>query len=202
MTTGIVIAGGPSERFGVEDKALATLNGSAMLRHVVDRLAAVCDELVVNCRQEQRPAFEDVLGDVEVPIRIAVDPVQYAGPVAGLETALERVDDEVTIAIGCDAPFVSPRAFAELQETLVDGGDVDVVVPHAGGRKQPLGGVYYVDALAAAIDALGDTENASLFAILDRLEVGVVPADRLPGGERAFRNVNTRADLERVRTQE
>lgn len=198
MTTGIVVAGGRSERFGPGDKALATVDGTPMIRHVVRSLAPVCDGIVVNCRREQRSAFEATLEDVAIPLEFAIDPVPDAGPVVGLETALARVDDERACVTACDIPLVPSAALSALLDTLASESGTDAAVARVDGRTQPLCGAYAVDALAAVIDAVGSTENCSLFALLDRLEVTTVPATRLPGEERTFRNVNTRADLERL----
>ncbi|MDX1746000.1 MAG: NTP transferase domain-containing protein, partial [Halobacteriales archaeon] len=44
---GVVLAGGGSTRFGEADKLLAELDGTPLVRRVVDRLAARTDRLVV-----------------------------------------------------------------------------------------------------------------------------------------------------------
>ena len=196
MSTGIVVAGGASRRFGPGEKALATVDGSPMLRRVVDALESVADAVVVSCREAQRSAFEAALSPVEA--RFAVDPVSGGGPVVGLETACAAVDDDVALVVGCDLPLVRTATLSTLLSRL-DARPVDAVVPRVDGRRQPLCGAYRVGALEDAIDAVGDAHGCRVDALFDHLEGHAVSADRLPGGDRAFWNVNTRQDLERVR---
>ncbi|WP_255193100.1 molybdenum cofactor guanylyltransferase [Natronobeatus ordinarius] len=193
MTTGIVVAGGTSRRFGPGDKALAPVAGSPMIRHVVGALEPITDAVVVNCREGQRPAFETALSTGE-GVRFAIDRVPDSGPVAGLETACAVVDDDVAIVVGCDVPLVTTATLSSVLARL-EARPVDVVVPRVDGRRQPLCGTYRVDALEDAIDAVGDAQGCRVGALFDHLDVHAVSARRLPGGDRAFWNVNTRSDL-------
>lgn len=197
MPTGIVVAGGASRRFGPGEKALATVGGSPMLRRVVDALEPVVDAVVVNCREVQRSAFEAALSPVE-RVQFAVDPVPDGGPVVGLETACAEVDDDVALVVGCDLPLVTAPTLSSMLGRL-ESRPADAVVPRVDGRRQPLCGAYRVGALEGAIDAVGDARGCRVGALFDHLDVHAVAAGRLPGGDRAFWNVNTRSDLERVR---
>lgn len=196
MTAGIVVAGGTSRRFGPEDKALATVAGSSMLRHVVDALEPIVDDVVVNCRAIQHPTFESELSGHD-RIRFAIDPVPDGGPVVGLESACAAVNDDVALVVGCDFPLVTTTALASML-TRLESRAADAVVPWADGRRQPLCGAYRVDALEAAIDALGSVRGRRVGEVHERLVVHDVSVEELPGSDRAFWNVNTRADLERA----
>ena len=48
MRASLVLAGGRSTRFGDSDKAVAELAGTPMIRRVVDRVAGVVSEVVIN----------------------------------------------------------------------------------------------------------------------------------------------------------
>ena len=197
MTTGIVVAGGASRRFGPGEKALATVAGSSMLHRVVDRLEPIVDGVVVNCREEQRSAFEAALSDAG-QVRFAIDSVPDGGPVVGLATAIEAVDDRSALVVGCDFPLVTTAALSTIHSRL-ERHDADVVVPRVDGRRQPLCGAYRLDALAAELATPSEVRGRRLGAVLDRLDGDVLSASRLPGGNRTFWNVNTRTDLEFAR---
>lgn len=202
VTTGIVVAGGTSSRFGPEEKALATVGGTPMLRRVVDGLAPRVDRVVVNARLEQRPAFSTALADAAGSIRFAIDGEPDGGPVAGLATALDGVDGGRAVVLACDLPLVGTETLASLLDafgTVGGAAATDCVLPIVDGRPQPLCGVYAVDGVDAALDSLGTPRNRPLGELLDRLRVSTVSTSTLPAGPHSFANVNTRADLRTAR---
>lgn len=210
MTTGIVVAGGTSSRFGSGDKALATVGGSPMIRRVIDRLDPVVDRIVVNARPSQRSSFSAVVADAICPVRFAIDRPPDGGPVAGLGTALDVVEDETALVLACDLPFVQTATLSRLLGGLEndrvaiapgDGADLDCLLPLVSGRSQPLCGAYLVDPLDSAIDTLDSSRNRSFTAVLEQLNVAPIPSERLPGGAHTFENVNTRDELGVVRAR-
>ncbi|PSP45582.1 molybdenum cofactor guanylyltransferase, partial [Halobacteriales archaeon QH_10_70_21] len=58
---GVVVAGGRSTRMGDREKAVVELAGQPLVARIADRLAAVTDEFVVNCRADQREAIAAAL---------------------------------------------------------------------------------------------------------------------------------------------
>lgn len=165
--TGVVLAGGYSTRFGERDKALAPVDGDPMLVRVVRRLAAVTDTVFVNCRQDQHAAFERTLADADLSAttEFALDEVPDRGPLAGLETALERVDADLTAVVACDMPWVDPTLLDLLFER-VDGHDA-AVPEQPDGQLQPVQAVYRTEPMRAAVtDCLG-ADKHSLHAALD-----------------------------------
>ena len=166
-TAGVVLAGGYSTRYGERDKALVPVDGTPMVRRGVDRLGSVVDGVVVNCRQDQREGFADALAGRDVPVAFALDPVEDAGPLAGLGTALSAVDAPVTVVVACDMPSVDPGFLAAMIERL-DG--YDAVVPAPDGYRQPTQSVLRTEAARAAVDAALAAGESSLRAAFDRLD--------------------------------
>ncbi|MBX0285782.1 molybdenum cofactor guanylyltransferase [Halomicroarcula sp. F28] len=188
-TTGVVVAGGRSTRFGDREKALAELDGRPMLAHVVATLGAVSDGVVVNCRPDQRTAFADALAGLDVDLAWALDEQPDEGPLSGLATALAAVDTDRAVVLGCDMPLAEPEALSGLRSRLESS---DAVVPRTEGGPEPLHAVYRVEpTLRAARATLADGER-SLRSLLDRLDVtdveGAVPA-------RSLTSVDTEARL-------
>ena len=115
--TGIVLAGGASRRMG-RDKAFLDLGGRPLIARVIERLASVCAEVLV------------VAGDVEpygeLGVRLVEDRFRGVGVLGGLHAGLEAAAHELTLAVGCDMPFLRPdllRAFAR----WADGFDVAIL---------------------------------------------------------------------------
>ncbi len=194
--SGIVLAGGSSERFGDADKALAAVEGEPMLAHVVAALDEVTDEVVVSCREAQRAGFADALADYSV--RFAVDPEPGLGPVAGLGTALDAVSAPLAAVVACDMPAVDPTFLRYLFDRI--GGNEAAVPAMPDENLQPVQAVYRTAATreaAAASLAAGETR---LTDVLDRLQAAVVPPAEVQQVTRwrSLTDVNTREDLERL----
>ncbi|MBV0923772.1 molybdenum cofactor guanylyltransferase [Halomicroarcula limicola] len=186
MRSAVVLAGGYSSRFGETDKATAELDGDPLVRRVVDRVDGVVDEVVVNCRDEQREPIATALDGVDH--RFAVDPVPDGGPVAGIRTGCRVARGRFTFVTACDMPFVRPQLVSRLFAAAEDDG----AVPRVGDRLRPLAGVYRADAAVEAADTTLGLGSSALTDLLDRLSVVTVPS---PAPVRAVRDIDTREDL-------
>lgn len=196
MYTGVVIAGGRSTRFGDEDKAVADLAGTPMIRRVADRIAPVVDALVVNCRGEQVPPITEALDGYEHDVTFAVDDQPDRGPMAGIMTGLREVPTEYAFVVACDMPYVDPKLVSHLFDRAAGR---DAVVPRLDDRWfQTTHAVYRADAMADACEAALARGERKIIEPLFELDYVVVGEDDVVeyGGVEAFENVNTRADLE------
>lgn len=197
--TGVVVAGGRSTRFGDREKALAEVNGEPMLRRVVEALGTVTDEVVVNCRRDQRDAFAAALDGVDTGVRFALDEQPDEGPLVGLERALSAVGTDRAVVLGCDMPLADPAGLSAMLDGL--GSEGDAVVPTTDGGPEPLHAVYRIGpALTAARAAIDDGER-SLRALLARLAVEELPVgDEIPA--QSVTSVDTAAALAAIETEE
>lgn len=196
MYTGVVIAGGRSTRFGDEDKAVADLAGTPMIRRVADRIAPVVDALVVNCRGEQVPPITEALDEYEHDVTFAVDDQPDRGPMAGIMTGLRAVPTEYAFVVACDMPYVDPKLVSHLFDRAAGR---DAAVPRLDDRWfQTTHAVYRADAMADACEAALARGERKIIEPLFELDYVVVGEDEVVeyGSVDAFENVNTRADLE------
>jgi molybdopterin-guanine dinucleotide biosynthesis protein A len=196
---GIVLAGGRSTRFGGEDKALAPLAGTPLLRHAVRGVAPAVDSLLVSCRAEQVERLEAVLDGIGGPdVAFVADPITDLGPVAGLRTALRETDRLSAVVTACDMPLV-PSAFLGHLLDRVETSTTAGVVTRVDGHLQSFPvGVNVRAATAACTEALdsgGDLRDA-----LDSLAPVVIPERdvRASVGHDRLVDVDTRADLARA----
>ncbi len=104
--TGAVLAGGESRRMGALKEGLRLPDGRPMLAHVLDALKSVCDRVAVvgACR-----GFAVPDGIIHIP-----DLRPGEGPLAGLEALLSSGLDDAYLVAGCDQPFLTPDALAQL----------------------------------------------------------------------------------------
>ena len=193
---GVVLAGGRSRRFGDRDKALATLDGRTLVSRAVDAVASLAARLpLVAVGTASRRAL---LGSgIDRPVEYVFDPPGTGGPVGGILAAARATEAERIAVVGCDMPLVTTEAIRWLAG---QSADADAIVPvDEGGQLQPVFAVYRTTALTAVESRL---TSAALFGLLDELDVHRVPVASAPtegGVDRALTNVNTPADLERLR---
>jgi len=213
MVSGAILAGGRSTRFGDADKSVAELAGVPMIRRVANRLAgaadpippgasrasggeAVVDEVVVNCRPDQRDAIAAALEGLALPVQWAVDDEPDLGPVAGIRNACRAASSEYAAVVACDMPFVDP---AFLDALVGDAAGRDAAVPRLDDDDwlQTTQAVYRTNAMAAACDRALARGDRKLLAPIDDLDRVVVDGEtiRARTTERTFLNVNTRDDL-------
>lgn len=118
--TGVVLAGGRSQRFGGIDKTRLPLGGRTLLQRAIDALSPVTVSCLV---VGGRPA-----GDVSV----VPDRYPGAGPLGGILTALDIIDTSHALLLAADLPFISGSL---LQDLRCAGADAAVAsLQHADGR--------------------------------------------------------------------
>jgi molybdopterin-guanine dinucleotide biosynthesis protein A len=135
---GVALAGGASRRMG-RDKAALRWSGSTLLERTVERLAAVCAEVVVADRGR------GLLADTGT---VSVDDGPGGGPAAGILGAATAHPGRDLLVLACDLPRV-PASLLSAIAAL--GGGADWVVPAWGEpeRLEPLCALYRPAALAA-----------------------------------------------------
>lgn len=191
----VVLAGGHSRRFGSTDKALASIDGEAMLVRVVSRVSTVVDRVVLSCRASQRETFEDLLADAGCAVTIATDPEPDGGPLLGLCEAVSHVEAPYVAVVACDMPGVDPDFLTEL---FAVAAGRDGVIPHdRDGNPQPTQAVYRTAAVRGGCNRQLAAGNRGLRDLLESLHVRSLPpvAVEATTDWDSFTNVNTPAEL-------
>lgn len=192
---GVILAGGRSSRMGITRKALLELNGRPLLAHVISRIQAHLEPLLLSCEIETSDF--DGFGLAVVPDLLP----RYRGPLTGLYSALQLLADQGQnkglVLCPCDAPFIPDN----LVQTLLDAGQDDnepVVVVSYQGVLQPTFSLWQSHHLPVIREAVVNKGMGGLKHILASLPHTVVewaPAEPPP-----FFNVNTLAELQAAAT--
>jgi molybdopterin-guanine dinucleotide biosynthesis protein A len=161
---GIVLAGGRSSRMG-ESKATLEWHGSTLLRRTAGLLARAVDGAVVVVRAPGQP-----LPALPAGVEVVDDPVEGLGPMQGIASGLAAVADRAQVAFVCstDLPFLHPAYVRRVLAAL--DSDVDVVLPHAHGHRQPLAAAYRT-ALAPVVAGLVADGQLKLAMLFDHCRV-------------------------------
>lgn len=191
-TTGAVLAGGLSRRFG-SDKSAAPWRGGTLVETVADVLSGVFDATLVVVKDPA--AFRRLEGPGR---RVVRDLRPEARSLGGVRSALAHARTERVFVCACDMPFLDAglvRGLAEL------GRGFDAVVPVWEGRLQPLCAVY-ARACVPAIDRLLAQENPRVRDVFGLVRTCIVTEGEVrafdPVG-RSFTDLDTRAEYERAR---
>jgi molybdopterin-guanine dinucleotide biosynthesis protein A len=189
---GVIVAGGRSTRMGDREKAVVELADRPLVARIADRLAAVTDELVVNCRADQRDAIASALGDRSPTF--AVDEEPDRGPVAGIATGLRAAEASCAAVVACDLPFLDPELLAYLFERAAGR---DAAVPKPSEWFEPLHTVYRPEPMVAACEEALTEGDVRIIEPLFSLDYDVVERAALleHGSLDSFESVDTPADL-------
>ncbi len=192
-TSGVIVAGGRSTRMGDTEKAVVDIAGKPLVRRVADRLTAVVDRLVVNCRADQRDAIEGALSGLDPTFAIDSEPDR--GPVAGIETGLGQVDTEYAAVVAVDMPFLDPSIVSYLFER-VEG--YDAAVPRPSEWFEPLHSVYKTDPMLDACARALKNPNPRIIEPLSSLQYTVIDRAELleHGSLDSFEGVDTPEDVQ------
>ena len=120
--TGLVLAGGRGSRMGGVDKGLQNHHGMPLAMHALLRLAPQVGEIMINANRNLGayesmgvPVWPDTLAD-------------YAGPLAGFLTGLERCETPYLVTVPCDSPLFPVDLVARLAQALADA-DAEIAMP-------------------------------------------------------------------------
>lgn len=178
--TAVILAGGKSQRFGM-DKRKLEINGVNIVEAIVDQC---------------RPLFSEILvvgGNFDISdTRSVSDIYPDAGPLAGIHAGLTAAENQICFVLACDMPNFSPRLTTML---LKEANRADIVLPKTGPYVQPLYAVYKKSVLGTAERLLSQGIRSVLrlheLSNVVHIEVGV---DEETPENSVFFNINYKED--------
>lgn len=195
----IILAGGFSSRFE-QDKALLSLAGKPLIKHVVDAVYGIVDETIIvvssNVKAEN---FTNVVGP---DVCVVIDISDMQGPLVGACTGFERIHGKYSLLLPCDTPLVSKEVLLLLLELCTNK---NAVIPRWPNRYiEPLQAVYRTKpALEAAKYAL-EKGKSDMRSMIDKLPgvryISTLVLRQLDQELTTFLNVNTPLDLKKAET--
>ena len=150
----IILAGGSSAKFEC-DKGISELNGKPLIRHVVDAVSGLVDEVIVVTSSQKRA---DLYAEVLSPdVKFVVNDYESKGGLVGALAGFEAAEGEYSALLPFDSPFVSKEVMSLLFDCAV--GKAAVIPRSTDMECKPLHAVYHTkQALQAAKEALAENE--------------------------------------------
>ena len=193
--TGLILAGGRGSRMGGVDKGLQNFNGMPLALHTLLRLQPQVGHLMVNANRNLAayesfgvPVWPDVLSD-------------YAGPLAGFLTGLERCETQWLLTVPCDTPLFPPDLVARLAQAA-DRDDAEIAMAAAREedgqlRAQPVFCLLRLELLESLV-RFTQGGGRKIDAWTAQHKTVLVPFDAPGDDPRAFFNANTLAELHQL----
>jgi molybdenum cofactor guanylyltransferase len=193
--TGVVLAGGRGTRMGGADKGLQNFRGIPLALHTLLRLGPQVGEVMINANRNLS-AYE-AFGAPVWPDGIA----DYAGPLAGFLTGLERCETGYLVSVPCDTPLFPHDLVARLAEAL-EREDAEIAMAAAreedgSVRTQPVFSLLRRELLESLV-RFTHGGGRKIDAWTGQHKTVVVPFDRPADDPSAFFNANTLAELHRL----
>lgn len=193
--TGLILAGGRGSRMGGVDKGLQNFSGMPLALHTLMRLQPQVGEMMVNANRNLAayesfgvPVWPDGLAD-------------YAGPLAGFLTGLERCETQWLATVPCDTPLFPPDLVARLAAAAREQ-DAEIAMAAAREedgqlRPQPVFCLLRVDLLESLV-RFTQQGGRKIDAWTAQHRTAIVPFDAPGDDPRAFFNANTLAELHQL----
>ncbi len=199
--TGLILAGGRGSRMGGVDKGLQTFNGMPLALHTLTRLqlGGGVGHIMINANRNLA-AYES-FGVAVWPDGLA----DYAGPLAGFLTGLERCETPYLLTVPCDTPLL-PLDLASRLAAALEAQHTDIAMvaaPQAGRdgqlqlRTQPVFCLLRAELLESLV-RFTQSGGRKIDAWTAQHTTAVVAFDQAEDDPQAFFNANTLAELHQL----
>ena len=198
--TGLILAGGRGSRMGGVDKGLQNFNDVPLALHTQLRLSPQVGDLLINANRNLA-AYESF----GVPVwPDAASLGDFAGPLAGFLTGLERCETAFMMTVPCDTPLFPHDLVARLA-TALEAEDADIAVAAAREedgqlRAQPVFCLMRSELLESVVRFThGGGRKIDAWTALHKTVL--VPFDQPGDDPKAFINANTLAELHQLESR-
>lgn len=169
---------------GSIDKGLVTLQNQPLIQHVIKRLSAQADEILINANREltQYQAFGyPILQDSHA---------DFIGPLAGFSLGLRHAKHDYLLTVPCDSPLLPLNLAQRLLAHLTEK-NADVAIASSDGNAHPVFCLCKKNVLPSLTDYLASGERR---VIAWQKSLAYIEVDFSDDAD-AFINLNTLKDV-------
>lgn len=186
--TGVILAGGKSTRYGT-NKAFAEVQGVRLIERTIRVMGSVCARLLLVTNTPAEYAY------LQLPM--VEDLIKGLGPLGGIYTGLEVIDDENGLFVACDMPFLREDL---LRYMVTLRGDFDAVVPRVNWMVEPLHALYTKNCLPS-LRKFVRSQELQILKFFQKIRVRYMEEEeirKIDPDLKSFFNINRPEDLERI----
>ncbi|MDY6930983.1 MAG: molybdenum cofactor guanylyltransferase [Halobacteriota archaeon] len=205
MRSAVILCGGKSSRFNCVDKTFVNFGMKPLIRHVLDPVSKVVDEIIISTKDEER--VRDIKEVVDLTsrddIKIVFDKFKGFGPVAGILSGLQESSSEYSIVLACDLPFARGDVITLLFSQALG---YDAAIPRwENNLIEPLYSIYKRDSMIDAARVAIKEGFHNVYHSISLLEkVNYVPIEDIKAIDTeliTFSNINTLEDLKNLQNR-
>lgn len=131
-TAGVILAGGRATRMAGKDKGLLTINGQPMVVHISALLRPQVGSLLINANRNL-----DTYAELTQCAVIPDQTTDFAGPLAGMASALAATSLPYLVAVPCDSPFLARDLVSRLHHGRLRQ-QADIAMATLADKPQPV----------------------------------------------------------------
>ena len=173
--TGIVLAGGKSNRYG-RNKALVEMDGIRLIERVIGVVEPIFEHLLIITNTPQDYAY--------LKLPMVEDLIKGLGPLGGIFTGLQTISDEAGFFVACDMPFVNAELIHHMADVMED---FDAVVPKVDWKIETLHAIYTKSCIPA-IKELIDNRDYQIFNFFQKVRVRYLNENEIRGFDPELRS--------------
>jgi len=188
--TGIILAGGKSQRMGEEDKAFLDSGGVPLFERVYRIFREIFSEIII--------VANDVIPFERYEAILRRDIILGKGALGGLYTGLYHSSNYHAFCSACDMPFLNPRVIKYMEK---ERDEYDVIVPKTHDGLHPLHAIYSKKCLNPISQSL-DRNDLKIVNFFQQVRVRYIEEMEIREFDphmRSVINVNTEEEMEAVR---
>lgn len=182
MITGVILAGGRATRMGGHDKGLIALNGEPLYLHVLSRLKAQVNEVMISANRNQAVYAQSgcrIISDFDT---------SFPGPLAGILSGLHASPSEWVAFVPCDVPALPCDLVNRLWQAR---GESNAAYATDGERPHPT--LLLINKnLIESLETYLHLGNRKLMLFMEQVGANAVS---FSDQSQAFRNMNSPEDL-------
>jgi molybdopterin-guanine dinucleotide biosynthesis protein A len=185
--SGVILAGGASNRFGGITKSNIVLRGERIISRIINNINDIFDEIIIVTNDPSE--FREFTS-----CKIIGDHYMKAGPLGGIHSALKSSANDAIFVFAGDMPFLKKEIIAE-QINQFCLNDYDILIPLIGEFIEPLHSIYRITVLGDLESFLTGEKNRSVRDFIKLLNVGYLKIEDSEENKRAFTNINSQSDI-------
>lgn len=163
----VLLAGGRGQRMGGQDKGWVTWQGRALIEHMQQVVRPLTDDLIISCNRNHeryQPLADQIVSDPDL---------DFAGPLAGILSALKVARHPFLMVLPCDAPLIDQALLTQLYQQI---GERPVLLKHKD-YWQPLFSIIPRALLSDLQDFWNTGQRSSKHALLQLDPIAIHCAD-------------------------
>lgn len=182
----LLLMGGKSRRMG-RPKALLNWRGKTFFEQITEEMSA-CGPVYISVDKKEH------VPDCKYPV--IEDRYEAIGPMGGLASALEVIEEEAVFVCACDMPRVTARLICKLCSYLDEDTDA-VIVKKEDGRWFMTGAVYSRKVLSGLKEQI-QKQDYQMRKLPDMVRTKFLTFEDLGEPSDSLDNINTPEDYEKL----